>query len=449
MAVKTFDDDQRSYYHAVRGLRTGIYYAPYLPTSRLRLQHDNSVGFSSFDDEFPSLLDIGDFLYDRTADLPNRDLVAIVDAGVAVEHPLLRPRIVACQDFSGESNEDRSGHGTMRALQALNHQPTARFLVAKVVGTRPGTRQSLVDAIHWAIEQEAGVFYLALGEYNLLCRGGCRLCRAVREAVETHRVVIAAPGNRRHRVACPAKARGVTSTVATRWHRRRMLFGVTQKADLSTIPAYFWYPGERANAPRTRTTPRAAKLETYRESFRRAKESGPKGFSDFLRSARDFLSRILTGPLPDQIAAVDEIWERVSDGLLDALRNNGGCPEPVFPESMWVPLYGIPADRSIWAAVPREVPQAARHLITQWEYAWGNLARVFWGPNRETFREKAAAHLQAYIATHPNDADAHYQLGVIDLMAGFLVKARESLLRARQSRPDWPALSAALQYVQV
>lgn len=450
MPVKTFDDEQLFYADAVLGRKNGVFYAPYLPGSRLRLH-----GLSSEQGEF---LDIAEHLYESVADLPDRDLIGLLDSGVAEDHPLLRPRISMSRDFTGEGIADASGHGTMRALKSLVTHPTARFLVAKVVGTTPGNRKALIEALKWAIDQGAGALYLALGEYNLCCRGTCPMCQAAQAAVDGHRVMIVAPGNRKGRIACPAKAMGVTPTLTTAWHDSRRLYAVERRADLTTIPARFEYHGESDSAVASDLLDLmglsewqgelGAGLRFLRGEFGPAKSSGRLTFLDYLREVRRFLSDALERPLPEKVAALDVIWEEVSEGLLTCLKENElGVDGEIVSLSMWVPLYAVPANWDINATIPGEVPQAARYLIVRWDLAWANLARVLGrGPSFESFHRKAASHLENYTVANPNDAEAHYQLGILYLMASDgRARCREPLLRAKELRPDWPLLSAALE----
>ena len=234
MAVELFDEGRLWYFDALSGERDGSFYAPYTPAARQQLSRD----------KLRQELEIfGRSLAgtptNTAPERPERDLVALIDSGIITNHPLLRPRIVASRDFTQEGIEDHWGHGTMRALMTLWSQPTARFLIAKVVGRNPGERKALIAALDWTVEAGAGVLWLALGEYNIFCRGGCPLCRAATRATDAGCVVIAAPGNRPGRVACPAKARGVTPTVATPYHMKKPADYLDRVSRLRKIPNYF------------------------------------------------------------------------------------------------------------------------------------------------------------------------------------------------------------------
>jgi len=208
------------YLEALRGQPHGVFYAPYQPGIHARLTS-------------PAV--------PHRSDVPDRDTVALIDSGVVTSHPLLRTRIIAAQDFTGEGLEDTWGHGTMRALRTLASQPAARLIIAKVVGRRPGGRRELIEALDWAAAAGAGVLWLALGEFNWWCRGWCALCRAAAKVADSDRVVIAAPGNRAGQTACPAKARGVVPTVPTPYHLRRPKDYLDRLARLATVPVFLNY----------------------------------------------------------------------------------------------------------------------------------------------------------------------------------------------------------------
>jgi len=92
-------------------------------------------------------------------------LIAVVDSGILSNHPVLRGRIAAQEDFTGEGLEDRSGHGTYVALAlAQATPPTVQLLVAKVAG-KDGTvhKDAFIRALLWAADRGASIAYAYVG----------------------------------------------------------------------------------------------------------------------------------------------------------------------------------------------------------------------------------------------------------------------------------------------
>jgi subtilisin family serine protease len=114
--------------------------------------------------------------------------VAFIDTGVVSHHPLLRHRLAANRDFTGEGIEDEDGHGSHIAVLFALNSPRSPIVIAKAVGRKPVPYaeqvQRLADGILWAVDQGANLISLSVGR-----RGPCRpqeapICRAVSTAIE-------------------------------------------------------------------------------------------------------------------------------------------------------------------------------------------------------------------------------------------------------------------------
>lgn len=101
--------------------------------------------------------------------------VAILDTGIALDHPDLKPAVLEARDFtrSPAGPEDRQGHGThvsgivaarRNARGIVGLAPMSKLIVAKVLddgGT--GTSQAIVAGIDWAVAAGADILSLSLG----------------------------------------------------------------------------------------------------------------------------------------------------------------------------------------------------------------------------------------------------------------------------------------------
>jgi subtilisin family serine protease len=101
--------------------------------------------------------------------------VAVLDTGIALEHPDLQPAILEARDFtrSPSAAYDAQGHGThvsgIIAARRNSHgivgvAPEAKIIAAKVLNDEgSGTSQDIVAGIHWAIESGADILSMSLG----------------------------------------------------------------------------------------------------------------------------------------------------------------------------------------------------------------------------------------------------------------------------------------------
>jgi subtilisin len=128
--------------------------------------------------------------------------VAVIDSGIA-NHPDLEGRVVDGISYGiGEYWEDYEGHGTMvagtiAAIDNGNHLIGASprvFLYA----IKPGSWDSFIDAINWAVNEGANIISISLGFYEYQAPSGYldRLEDACDNAYYNNRVLlIAGSGN--------------------------------------------------------------------------------------------------------------------------------------------------------------------------------------------------------------------------------------------------------------
>ena len=153
---------------------------------------------------------------------PGRVTMVMLDTGCLTEHPLLEGCIEDTCDFTGETVEDRIGHGTGVALTARmmpfgGWRP--QLFIGKVFAEdRRDAARNLIRGIEWAaglarsLDRRINII-LRVGVYNRRwlglrsCDGTCDVCQAALRALQDPRVSIdAAPGNRAGQTACPASA---------------------------------------------------------------------------------------------------------------------------------------------------------------------------------------------------------------------------------------------------
>jgi Subtilase family len=97
--------------------------------------------------------------------------VAVIDSGVNAAHPhILGPvkTIMLGVAHSGESEEDRLGHGTAVTAAIQEKAPDAEYFAVKLFGSSlRATTSLLIEAIEWAIENRMDVINLSLGTGKL------------------------------------------------------------------------------------------------------------------------------------------------------------------------------------------------------------------------------------------------------------------------------------------
>jgi len=101
--------------------------------------------------------------------------VGVLDTGIALEHPDLRPAILEARDFtrSPSAAYDAQGHGThvsgiiaarRNARGIVGVAPAAKIIMAKVLNDEgAGTSQDIVAGIRWAVETGADILSMSLG----------------------------------------------------------------------------------------------------------------------------------------------------------------------------------------------------------------------------------------------------------------------------------------------
>ncbi len=100
-------------------------------------------------------------------------VVAVLDTGIANQHPAFAGVTIVEQDFTGEGNGDTHGHGTHCAGTIFGRdvdgtrigvaRGVKKALIGKVLGDNGGGSDSIVQAINWAVEEGANVISMSLG----------------------------------------------------------------------------------------------------------------------------------------------------------------------------------------------------------------------------------------------------------------------------------------------
>lgn len=121
--------------------------------------------------------------------------VAVVDSGVNVPHPHL-PAVAGgvTIDLDGAESDDyidRLGHGTAAAAAIHEKAPDAELWAVKVFDKRLATTvETLVRAIHWAVDRKMRLVNLSLGTPNDFRK--LELAPAVQAAVEAGTIIVSA-----------------------------------------------------------------------------------------------------------------------------------------------------------------------------------------------------------------------------------------------------------------
>jgi subtilisin family serine protease len=137
--------------------------------------------------------------------------IAILDTGLMLDHPWIKRQLLQSKDFTGEGPEDKNGHGTLMALNALLVAPDANIVNIKVMDAEGrGTEENIVKGIDWAVEQKVDGISISAGVDHskwLLpdCKGTCKLCKAAENADKAGIIVSAAAGNEPNKTYCPAR----------------------------------------------------------------------------------------------------------------------------------------------------------------------------------------------------------------------------------------------------
>ncbi|NVM54987.1 MAG: S8 family peptidase [Candidatus Helarchaeota archaeon] len=135
-------------------------------------------------------------------------VVAVVDTGVDGEHPDLKGKLVAYEDFTEEGYFDGNGHGTHVAgtiagngkasgSKYVGVAPEAKVIAAKVLAANgSGTFSGVIAGIEWAAKQKPDVMNLSLGaSIPGSCDGTDPCSMAVEAAMDQGIIVCIAAGN--------------------------------------------------------------------------------------------------------------------------------------------------------------------------------------------------------------------------------------------------------------
>ncbi len=100
--------------------------------------------------------------------------VAILDTGIKADHEAFRGIELIQEDFTGEGNGDKDGHGThvagtifgqtLHGVRYAVAPGVRRALIGKVLGKeRSATTGELVNAVQWAVKEGAQIINMSLG----------------------------------------------------------------------------------------------------------------------------------------------------------------------------------------------------------------------------------------------------------------------------------------------
>lgn len=199
---------------------------------------------------------------DRSPRTGDGVVVAVLDTGIDAAHPAFAGVDLVQQDFTGEGNGDRHGHGThcagtifgrdVNGMRIGVARGVRKALIGKVLGQDGGgSSDQIIKAILWAVDEGAHVISMSLGMdfpgwVQRMIEGGMPADLATSRALEGYRantrlfdtlsdhikargltaqatIIVAAAGNESRRelgedfeisVAPPAVAEGVVSVAA-------------------------------------------------------------------------------------------------------------------------------------------------------------------------------------------------------------------------------------------
>lgn len=129
--------------------------------------------------------------------------VAVLDTGIAFEHPDLKDAILDAKDFTNSRSgpSDLQGHGshcagTIAAREnssgVIGAAPLCKLLVGKVLGDNgSGSSNAVASGIRWAVDKGADVISMSLGSSV----SSPQIHEAVKDAVAAGVFIIAAAGN--------------------------------------------------------------------------------------------------------------------------------------------------------------------------------------------------------------------------------------------------------------
>ena len=121
-------------------------------------------------------------------------VVAIIDTGVASDHPALAGHVLPGYDFVNNDADasDDNGHGTATAGIVASTCPKCRILPVKVLGANmTGDWNTIATGVTWAADHGAGVINLSIGAPRAPDVLGAAISYALAKGV----IVVAAAGN--------------------------------------------------------------------------------------------------------------------------------------------------------------------------------------------------------------------------------------------------------------
>lgn len=100
-------------------------------------------------------------------------VVAVLDTGIAPNHPAFAGVQLVRRNFTAESDDDLHGHGTHCAGTIFGRKVSGtrigvapgvtKALIGKVLGAGGGSSELIADAMHWAVKQGAHIISMSLG----------------------------------------------------------------------------------------------------------------------------------------------------------------------------------------------------------------------------------------------------------------------------------------------
>jgi len=132
---------------------------------------------------------------------------AILDSGVLPEHPFLKDRLEAMEDFTGHGPKDRIGHGTLVAVNYAMAAPDASILSGKVFENDDAPLSDhinrIAQGVNWAVDKGATGINISLGlemrKEDLSKEPGCsqavkNVCEAIERAIQSNISICVAAG---------------------------------------------------------------------------------------------------------------------------------------------------------------------------------------------------------------------------------------------------------------
>ncbi len=157
--------------------------------------------------------------------------VAVIDSGFDKDHPDFGWRVKASKNFSGGRASKGREHGTHVAgiiagsgkVSGYRHAgvaPKATLYDAKVFmnAETPTTRDTIIDAVLWAVKKHVDVINMSFGDNHGCTDGTCLLCKTANYAVSKGITVVAAAGNvgpAEGTISCPGNAKDVITVGAS------------------------------------------------------------------------------------------------------------------------------------------------------------------------------------------------------------------------------------------